>query len=303
MLIHDLSRRDLLKGGLAATTAGIVNPGLDTADADSVPMSAPTAGLRVLEARHSARLGVFAINHRTAQTIAYRADERFAFCSAYKGLLVARVLRDFDQRGQFLNRLVRYTKADLIDGDFITSLYVETGMTIRTLCAAAVGESDNTAANLLLHATGGPLKLTSFLRSIGDDVTRSDRTEPSVNTAIPGDARDTTTPKAIATSYTRLLLGRALSADDRMRLRIWMEGDAVNVKRFRAGLPENWLIADKTGTGDFGVANDVGVVWTSRGTPLTIAVLTTKLTNNAANDEALVAAAAHQVARHLAPGE
>jgi beta-lactamase class A len=88
-----------------------------------------------------------------------------------------------------------------------------------------------------------------------------------------------------------------------MRLRFWMEGDAVNVKRFRAGLPESWLIADKTGTGDFGVANDVGVVWTSRGTPLTIAVLTTKLTNDAANDEALVAGAAHQLARDLAPGE
>ena len=195
--------------------------------------------------------------------------------------LVAHVLRDFDRHGTFLNRLIRYTKADLVEGDFATGLYVDTGMTVRGLCVAALSQSDNVAANLLLKLTGGPDGLTSFLRGLGDNITRVDRNEPSVNSAIPADVRDTTTPRAIAADFSRLLLGHGLSPTDRAQLRLWMEEDLVNIARFRAGIPEDWSIADKTGTGDYGVANDVGVVWTQRETPLTIAVLTTRATPDA----------------------
>ena len=169
------------------------------------------AQLQALEARHSARLGVHARNHRTGATIDYRADERFATCSVFKGLLAAHVLRDFDRRGEFLNRLIHYTKADLIEGAPVTGQYVDTGLTVRALCAAALAYSDNTAANLLLALTGGPRGVTRFCRSIGDTVTRLDRTEPTLNTSIPGDPRDTTTPRAIGDSYGRLVLGRSLS--------------------------------------------------------------------------------------------
>ena len=68
------------------------------------------------------------------------------------------------------------------------------GMPLGDLCAAAIDWSDNTAANLILDAIGGPAGFTAFARSLGDSTTRLDRNEPSLNTAIPGDERDTTTP-------------------------------------------------------------------------------------------------------------
>jgi beta-lactamase class A len=40
--------------------------------------------------------------------------------------------------------------------------------------------------------------LTAFLRQIGDNVTRLDRWETELNEALPGDARDTTTPASMA---------------------------------------------------------------------------------------------------------
>jgi beta-lactamase class A len=47
-------------------------------------------------------------------------------------------------------------------------------MPVRDLCAAAMEYSDNTAANLLLRALGGPSKLTEYLRGLGDPITRLD---------------------------------------------------------------------------------------------------------------------------------
>ncbi len=299
---QSLSRRQLLTGGLALTSAGLLAPTLPAFGA-AVSEERATAQLRALEARRGGRLGVYARNHRTGTTVSYRADERFATCSTFKGLLAAHVLRDFDHRGEFLNRLVHYTEADLAAGAPLTQQYVQTGLTVRDLCAAAIAYSDNAAANLLLARTGGPHSLTRFYRSIGDTITRSDRIEPTLNTSIPGDLRDTTTPRAIGDSYAHAVLGNALSSQDRTQLRYWLQGDAVNTLRFRAGLPEDWVIADKTGTGDYGAANDVGIVWTSRGTPISVAVLTVQDTKDAVGDAQLIADAVREVARVLAPGE
>ncbi|HEY6716051.1 MAG TPA: serine hydrolase, partial [Reyranella sp.] len=61
----------------------------------------------------------------------------------------------------------------------------------------------------------------------------------------PEDPRDTTTPNAMLGDMQRLLAGDALSADSRLR----------------AGLPAEWRVGDKTGTGSNGTANDIAVVW------------------------------------------
>jgi beta-lactamase class A len=85
-------------------------------------------------------------------------------------------------------------------------------MTVGALCAAAVEVNDNTAADLLLRSVGGLPAVTQFARSIGDPRTRLDRGEPDVNTAILGDPRDTTTPRAMAGSMESLAVGTALSS-------------------------------------------------------------------------------------------
>ena len=61
-------------------------------------------------------------------------------------------------------------------------------MTLAELSAAALQYSDNTAMNKLIAQLGGPGGVTvSFARAIGDETFRLDRTEPTLNTAIPGD--------------------------------------------------------------------------------------------------------------------
>ena len=218
--------------------------------------------IAAIEARHGGRLGVVIANTATSEAIEYRADERFPLTSTFKFLAAAAVLKLIDVGDQKIDTIVPYTAADVEPGySPVTRNHVGTGMSIADLCAAAVVLSDNTAGNLLLRLLGGPDGLTRFCRSLGDQVTRLDRTEPALNSAIPGDERDTTSPKVMVANMRHILLGNTLSAASRRRLRNWLIDDKLGGRRLRAGLPANWSIGDKTGSGENGTANTIGIVW------------------------------------------
>ncbi|SMC66759.1 class A beta-lactamase [Kibdelosporangium aridum] len=250
-----------------------------------------------LERRFDARLGVYAIATGSGATIVHRSDERFAFCSTFKGLAAAAVLHRNPMA--HLDTVLTYTEADLMKSSAITKRNVATGMKIRDLCDAAVRFSDGTAGNLLLRDIGGPAQLTAYLRGLGDDVTRMDRIEPTITEAKPGDPRDTTTPRAIGTDYQRIVLGDALAADKRDFLRDLLERSVTGAKRMRAGVPQGWRVADKTGTGDYGTLNDIGVVWPPDAPPLVIAIMSSKSAADAKYDEAVIAEAAAYVVNAL----
>ncbi|GGU64921.1 beta-lactamase [Streptomyces albospinus] len=299
-----LPRRGLLKAGLVVSTALLTTAA--TSPAASATAASQRRGaegeLRELEQRYGLRLGVYARNVRTGQVVAHRAQERFAMCSTFKTVAAAAVLRD-QARCAPLDKVIHYPPADILPHSPKTAQHVDTGMAVGDLCAAAIQYSDNAAGNLLLRQIGGPAGLTRFFRSIGDHVSRLDRWETDLNLAVPGDLRDTTTPEAIGGSYERLTVGRALADADRAQLVTWLKGNTTSGERFRAGLPKGWTVGDKTGTGDYASANDVGVAWTTRKTPIVLAVLTSKPTRDAPVDNAPIAAAARIVARTLAPGE
>lgn len=272
------SRRGVLAGAAAAALTAALPTG-GTAFAQGTVGDGIVGQLRALERAHSARLGVFAHNAATGRCVRYCAGERFPMCSVFKGVAAAAVLRDLDRDGEFLAKRIRYTDAD-VAGQYApitgTAEHLANGMTVEELCAAAVSYSDGTAGNLLLRELGGPTAITRFCRSLGDPTTRLDRWEPELNSAESWRVEDTTSPGGIARTYTRLVLGDALTRQDRRRLTGWLLDSTTSGERFRAGVPEGWRTADKTGSGDYGTANDVGVVWTADGSPITLAVLTTK---------------------------
>ncbi|MFG3503947.1 class A beta-lactamase [Streptomyces sp. NPDC047821] len=292
------TRRALLTA--AAGAAALLATGASGASAAApragTPGAAASGRLRALERRHGARLGAVARNTVTGATVLYRADERFPMCSTFKTLAAAAVLRDLDRHGEVLARRIHYTAADLVVHSPRCEENLATGMTVAELCDATIRFSDNTAANLLLRELGGPTAVTRFCRSLGDGTTRLDRWEPELNTCEPWRIEDTTTPASIAGTYERLVLGDALERGDRERLTGWLLGNTTSTHRFRAGLPEDWRLADKTGGGAHGTNNDVGVAWTPEGAPVVLAVLTTKPEQDAPSDDLLVARAASVLA-------
>ena len=108
-------------------------------------------------------------------------------------------------------------------------------------------------------------------------MTRLDRTEPTLNEAIPGDPRDTTTPNAMLDNIQKLVLGDALSPASKQQLTKWLLGNKTGDTRMRAHLPSGWRVGDKTGSGERGSTNDVGVIWPANGgAPIIVTIYLTE---------------------------
>ncbi|MDI7775056.1 class A beta-lactamase [Asticcacaulis sp. EMRT-3] len=254
-----LSRRGLLAGTIGLGLFG----GLAACSSKVTQAISFARHMVKIERRHGGRIGVAALRGSDKKgRLDLDADRRFAHCSTFKWVLAAAILHMCDQGHLSLSKIIRYGEKDLLDYAPVTRQHVKTGhMTVAELCAAAIGVSDNTAANLLLGLVGGPAGLTAFVRGLGDDVTRFDRFEPTLNTNLPGDDRDTTTPAAMAGLLRTVFTGTALKPDSVAQLKDWMVHCQTGDKRIRAGVPAGALVADKTGTGANGAANDVAVIW------------------------------------------
>lgn len=256
----------------------------------SAPAPGPDTGFRQLERKFDARLGVYAIDTGTGRTVAYRPDERFAYCSTFKALATAQVLDDTTDAE--LDRVVRYSADDLVTYSPVTQQHVADGMTLRAIADAAMRYSDNTAANLLLRHLGGPPEVKRKLGETGDSTTDPVRSETDLNEAKPGDHRDTSTPRALAQDLRAYAVGDALEPADRDVLTGWLRGNTTGGELIRAGAPAGWVVGDKTGSGNYGTRNDIAVLWPPGRPPIVLVVLSSRDEKDATYDNALVAEAA-----------
>ncbi|HEX3465092.1 MAG TPA: class A beta-lactamase [Candidatus Elarobacter sp.] len=245
------------------------------------------------------RLGVCAIDLRDGRRIGRRERERFPLASTFKLPLVMAVLSRVDRGLERLDRKLAFRASEILAYSPAEGRHPRGGsLTIAELCAAAIEQSDNTAANLLMRTLGGPSGVTSYVRSLGDTVTRLDRTEPALNTTTPGDVRDTTTPFAMATLVARLVRDPVLSPSSKATLFGWLRATRTGLTRIRAGVPRDWAVGDKTGTTDT-AGNDVAILWPRTGAPLVIAVYFAEVQAPDEARDAAIAAVAHDVVRTL----
>jgi beta-lactamase class A len=252
---------------------------LDTLAAPRLTHADFSQSIATLEENNGGRLGVSAFNVENGEQLRFRGNERFAMASTFKLLLVAAVLHRVDAGAETLDRSVTYSAADIESYAPITSQHLKNGhMSISELCAAALQYSDNTAANLLLKTMGGPEGLTRYIRTLGDKTTRLDRNEPSLNTNIAGDLRDTTTPIAMLNTMRTLLVGNALSINSKKQLAEWLIGNTTGDAKLRAGFNSTWKVGDKTGSGANGASNDVAIVWPDNNLPFLVTVYYTSST-------------------------
>lgn len=265
------------------------------AETGTAPAPAPIdAEISALEVEFDARVGLYATSE-SGRALEHRADERFAFCSTFKALAAGALLHRRGVAG--LDVVVPFSAADLVSYSPITEQHVGAGLSLSALCDAAVRYSDNTAANLILTELGGPAGFTAWLRETGDDVTRSDRAETELNSAVPGDERDTSTPRALGDTLHRLVLGDVLAEPERVVLDGWLVGNTTGDALIRAGTPAGWVVGDKTGSGGYGTRNDIAVLRPPGGEPFVLSILTSRFTADAASDDTLVARAAEIAVR------
>lgn len=292
----------MLRLGIATLTATTL---LSSPASASAPSLKDT--LRQLEKSYDGRIGAVGIDLATGKTVGYRAGERFPFNSSFKVFACAAVLhkaRTGDPR--LMDRVIRWKPADMAEltGNSPETLeYTDTGMTPAQLCRAGITKSDGFAGNTLLKQLGGPSGLTRFFRATGDRTSRLDRTEPTLTEWEPGEKRDTTTPAASARTFAELTTGKTLHAHDRARLVGWLKASLTGANRIKAGLPQDWTVGDKTGTGgasNHGSANDLAIVWTPGAkAPMILSVFTNRNADNTPHDDKVIASAATALAKAL----
>ncbi|XYH26013.1 class A beta-lactamase [Pantoea ananatis] len=252
--------------------------------------------IQQLEKNAGGRLGVAVTDTADGAVFTYRGEARFPLCSTSKVFAVAAILKKSESANGLMSEKIAIHKADLVNYNPITEKHVGATMTVAELSAAALQYSDNTAMNALLTRLGGPQQVNAFARSIGDSTFRLDRKEPELNTAIPGDKRDTTSPDAMMQSLKKLVLGKALAPAQRQQLTDWMKGNTTGANSIRAGLPASWTVADKTGSGDYGTTNDIAVIWPPHHAPLVLVTYYTQPDKHAAARRDVLAGAAKIVA-------
>jgi beta-lactamase class A len=280
----ELSRRRALVGvsTLAAWAAGCSPKPTVSSKPTMVDPAEPFPPLQdfiaTLEHGRDAHVGLFAADLGSGRTVEYQADDTFAMCSTFKAYAAASVLQRCERGELHLSDQVFVNPAGILPNSPVTETRASHTMALSELCAAALQRSDNCAANLLLTTLGGPSRITAFARSIGDDKTRLDRWETELNSALPGDPRDTSTPRSLGHGFVNLLAGSVLMQSSRRQMDDWMRGNVTS--SMRAGLPNGWTSADKTGSGDYGSTNDVGIAYDPDGRKLLLSMMT----RSAAND-------------------
>ncbi len=285
-------------GGCSSNDGSTEAPSETSAPASTPADISADEELEELEKTYDVRLGVYAVDTGTEREIEYRVDERFGHASTFKALLCGVVLQQYVIDD--LDQIITYTSDDLVDWSPITERNVGIGMSIGELCEAAVRYSDNTATNLLLDEIGGPSGLQDALRENGDAVISTDRYEIEMSEGVPGDTRDTSTPRSIGTSLRTFVLDDALPKDERTLLTDWLVENTTGAALIRAGVPDDWVVGDKTGNGGYGTRNDIAVAWPPDGDPVVIAVLSSRDQEGADHDDQLVADAAEVVVDALA---
>ncbi len=250
-----------------------------------------------IEAKYGVRVGLSAINIGNNKRLQYRDDERFPVCSTFKLLAVAAILKQSMKEPNLLQKHVVYTKDDTTASGYapVTEKNLSSGMSILELCESAIRYSDNAASNLLVKELGGPDAVTAFARTIGDETFRLDRWEPELNSAIPGDLRDTSTPSAMEESLQSLLLGEVLAEPQRKQLITWLKDNTTGAAGIRAGVPEGWTVGDKTGSGAYGTRNDIGIIWPTKGGPIIVTIYSTQNKKDAIPLNEVIAATAKVV--------
>jgi beta-lactamase class A len=260
-----IERRDFILG-TAALAAGCAR------ETPEVRGAATSLELLRAELGQRARVGVAALDTGSGRTLTFDADSRYAMCSTFKLPLAAAILFEVEGGRLALSDEIPFGPADLLEYAPVVRAHLRRGrLSVERLCAAIVEVSDNSAANLLLRRIGGPAGLTGFIRRCGDSVTRLDRFEEELNSNLPNDPRDTTTPAAMVGLMRTLLLGNMVSPASRERLAGWMRGATTGLRRIRAGLPPGWTAGDKTGNGARGSANDITIAWPPNRRPILIA--------------------------------
>ena len=247
--------------------------------------------IEAIAAEGRGRIGVAAMDLDGGGQIFVNGDMPFPMASTAKIAVAATFLEQVEQGNFRLDQQfpmmvrVRETgttspQAPLRAGDVFTA---------QSLMELMITRSSNEATDGLLQVVGGFHNVNRWLARNGISGQRLDHTmatlvrdDGRVDPAKVIDTRTSSTPRAMIALLAAIDRGGVLSPESRAVLLDTMTRTSTGKTRIRAGVPEDTLVAHKTGT-LAGVTDDVGIIRLPDGRHLAVAFFVTGPEGHAAH--------------------
>lgn len=268
---------------------------------DAAAHTALIAEIERIAAAVNGTVGVALLHLESGIEVAVNGEMKFPLASTYKIPMAALGLQLADRGELDLASMVALADERRVVSSVVDSTFPHPGvaLSLLNLMEVMLTESDNTATDLFLEAIGGPAAVTGWLREIGIEDLRVDRStvellrdyagtpapEPGESysaqyrrllaegklaafaldgasegyIAFEQDPRDQGTPAAMSRLLAGLWRGELLSSAGIELLRGAMLRCRTGENRLRGRLPEGTVVAHKSGT-ITGTVNDVGVI-------------------------------------------
>jgi len=298
-----LGRRGLLAGGFSLALAGCQRePPLTASRTPKLDMDGLNRDVGALARRAlPGVLGAGLMNLESGEHFTWEGDRRFPMQSVFKLPLGAVALAEVDAGRLSLSEILTVTDETLSPfwSPIAQAYPARTTYTAGEMLTAAVRDSDNTAADMLMKRIGGPGAVTAWLESQRIMEVRVDRYERELNmdrlgmasfraawkapaalqaaiaTVAPAkrraatlaylaDPRDTSTPRGMLNLLSKLDDDQLISPASTRRLITLLIATTRGQDRIKAGLPRDATFAHKAGSSgaDLGLTaafNDVGI--------------------------------------------
>jgi beta-lactamase class A len=201
------------------------------------------------------RLGVGVIDLQTGDTWYFNGDKQFPMESVAKVPVAIAALRQVDAGKLDLKQEIPLTKSDVskIRHGYIPEKISQTAKTatLASLIEGSIRRSNNGAVDVLMRTLGGPSAINTVINDAKISGIRVDRCEGEValSTNSKQELLDSATPRGICDLLNKLNGGKLLSKQSTAYLLDLMSHCQTGTNRIPAGVPKNWTVAHKTGTG------------------------------------------------------
>ncbi len=228
------------------------------------------------------KAGVAVMDLQSRETFTVNGRERFPMQSVFKFPLALLVLDQVDKGKLALEENIHVTRADLMPDTHspVRDQYPDgdVDLPLRKLLRYTVSLSDNSACDILFRLVGGPKKVETYMHGLGVKGIAVAADEHQMHQAWEVQYTNWCQPAAMLQLLHLFHQGKVLSPDSGALLLKFMTETPTGPRRIRGMLPENAVVAHKTGTsgtnpkGITAATNDVGIVTLPSGKKVAVVV-------------------------------
>jgi len=248
----------------------------------------------------NAEVGVAIIGNNGRDKVILRGDQHFPMQSVFKFHLACAVLAEVDKGKISLQQKIKITAKDLKEDTWspIKNAYPKgTVLTVADLLSYSVSQSDNIACDLLFNLIGGPAVVDTYLKQLDLKDISIVATEKQMHQDWNVQFNNWTTPVAANEALAAFFYNanKKLSYESHAFLWKIMKATTTGQKRIRGQLPEELVVAHKTGSsgadsnGVTAAVNDIGIVFIPKKSPFFISVFITNSKENNDTNEKIIA--------------